>query len=50
MLFLDKVQALSVSPQEKFFRVLEAKRVYPLSATNFIPLNLKVVAATSNWA
>jgi DNA-binding NtrC family response regulator/pSer/pThr/pTyr-binding forkhead associated (FHA) protein len=46
-LFLDEIQSLSVSLQEKFFRVLEDKKVCPFGATQSIPLDLKVVAATS---
>lgn len=46
-LFLDEIQSLSVSVQEQLLRVLEDKTVSPFGAKQAIPLDLKIVAATS---
>ncbi|HEG43011.1 MAG TPA: sigma-54-dependent Fis family transcriptional regulator [Phycisphaerales bacterium] len=46
-LFLDEIGHMPLSCQVKLLRAVEEKRILPVGATEMIPINLRIVAATN---
>ncbi|WP_223537073.1 sigma 54-interacting transcriptional regulator [Pseudomonas sp. GL-B-16] len=47
-LYLDEIDSMPLSLQAKFLRILETRGVERLGSTNFVPLDLHVIASTQS--